>query len=266
MKKDVEPEAASPLPTRRVVLLGASNLARGLSTVVEAACCAWGRPVDIVAALGHGRSYGAESRVLGRTLPGILQCGLWDALDQRPAGPTAALVTDIGNDLVFGVGVPQVAAWVDDVLHRLRPRCERLVVTELPLASLERLGPKRFLLLRTLLFPRSRQTLEELLAKARSLNARVVQLARKHDAALLAPRDGWYGFDPIHVRRRERAGAWSEIFGAWCERPFDPAHPARGSAWRLRRQRPLYRRWFGIEQRRRQPTCILPDGSPLSLY
>lgn len=68
--------SAGELPTRRVVLLGASNIARSLSIVFDSARNAWGSPLDIVAATGHGRSYGMSSRVLGRTLPGILQSGL----------------------------------------------------------------------------------------------------------------------------------------------------------------------------------------------
>ncbi|MEX0819484.1 MAG: hypothetical protein WD070_07815, partial [Pirellulaceae bacterium] len=89
-------------PNRRVVLLGASNIARSPAIVFDSARSAWGSPLDIVAATGHGRSYGMTSCVLGRTLPGILQCGLWEALATRPLVPTAALLTDIGNDILYG--------------------------------------------------------------------------------------------------------------------------------------------------------------------
>ena len=72
----------------------------------------WGQPLDILAALGHGRGYGLESRVLGRRLPPILECGLWEALDRRPPCETAALLTDIGNDLVLGAEPEQLIEWV----------------------------------------------------------------------------------------------------------------------------------------------------------
>ena len=68
----------------RVVALGASNLTRGFRTVVAAAREAWGPDVEVLAALGHGRSYGGESRFLGRVRPGILQSGLWSELARRP--------------------------------------------------------------------------------------------------------------------------------------------------------------------------------------
>jgi len=90
-------ESKAEVPARRVVLLGASNLTRGISTAVETARLQWGRPLDVMAALGHGRSYGLASRLLCRTLPSIVECGLWPALAARPPAPTAALVTDVGN-------------------------------------------------------------------------------------------------------------------------------------------------------------------------
>jgi hypothetical protein len=42
----------------RVVALGASNLTRGFQTIVSTARLVWGPDVEVLAALGHGRSYG----------------------------------------------------------------------------------------------------------------------------------------------------------------------------------------------------------------
>ena len=54
----------------RIIALGASNLTRGFHAIVSAARSAWGSEIQVIAALGHGRSYGASSRVAVRTLPG----------------------------------------------------------------------------------------------------------------------------------------------------------------------------------------------------
>lgn len=69
----------------RVVALGASNLTRGFQTVVATARTAWGTDVDVLAALGHGRSYGADSAFLVRRLPGILDSGLWRRPETAPS-------------------------------------------------------------------------------------------------------------------------------------------------------------------------------------
>ena len=124
-----------PAEIGRVVALGASNLTRGLQTVVASARGAWGPEVEIVAALGHGRSYGADSHFVVRTLPGILQSGLWRKLETAAPVPTRALVTDVGNDILYGYPVEQVLEWVDEALGRLRLHTDDIVVTDLPLGE-----------------------------------------------------------------------------------------------------------------------------------
>src|SRR5262245_22793414 len=81
----------APAAVARVVALGASNLTLGFQNVVATARTAWGPGVEVVAALGHGRSYGANSTVVIRTLPGILQSGLWRKLESLPAATTRGL-------------------------------------------------------------------------------------------------------------------------------------------------------------------------------
>jgi hypothetical protein len=252
---------------RRVILLGASNVMRGISTIVETAELVWGQPADVLAASGHGRSYGRTSCVFGRSLPGLLQCGLWDELSQRPALPTAALVTDIGNDILYGAEADQIAAWVAECLTRLRSVCEQIVMTELPLARVALIRPWQYRGMRALLFPGSRVTFAEAMARAQELNAQVVELARQHGAVLRVPRLDWYGWDPIHIRRACWSHAWYEILSAWNDRAT--SQRARGSWrrwWQLRGQRPLVRRLFGVEQRRVQPACVLRSGSAISLF
>src|SRR5262249_38307569 len=109
----VDTTRENAVPQRRVILLGASNLTRGISTVVETEPCIWGRPLDILAAFGHGRSYGSRRWLLGRELPGIVECGLWQALEKSPPAPTAALITDIGNDVLYEEPVDTIVSWVE---------------------------------------------------------------------------------------------------------------------------------------------------------
>jgi hypothetical protein len=158
-----------PAARARVVLVGASNLTRYLPTVLAHARAAFGGPLEVLTANGLGRSYGTPSSVLGRVLPGIVPCGLWNALDaaaERAPLPTAALVTDIGNDLVYGRTPDEVAGWVETVLARLAAHAARTVVTALPIASIETLGPRRFALVRAVLFPSHRIDLDTVRARA----------------------------------------------------------------------------------------------------
>ena len=254
-------------PRRRVVLLGASNLTRGISTVVETSQRLWGTPLDVMAAAGHGRSYGMTSRVLGRSLPAIVACDLWEDLARRAPLPTAALITDIGNDILYGAEASQIAAWVEQCLVTLKSACEKTVITGLPLPSIASLSPKRFLLFRTLLFPRSQLTLDVGLSRAEELNSRLAELAAKYQCVFFVPSIHWYGWDPIHIRLKHWPRAWNEILSSWCER--DDTTLAHGSFLRwlkLRTRRPSFQKMFGIEQRRAQPSCALRDGTTISLY
>ncbi len=256
-----------PSPSRRVVFLGASNVVRAISTIVETAELIWEPPLDVLAACGHGRSYGRTSCVLGRSLPGILQCGLWEDLQRRPALPTAALVTDIGNDILYGASAGQIAEWVEECLVRLRGVCDRIVVTELPLARIESVTSWQYRAIRWLLFPKSRVTFADAMQRSREVNVRVIELAAHYRAVLRTPQLDWYGLDPIHLQRAAWSSAWCGILSGAGERGTMP--PARGSWrrwWRLRRQRPQCRQLFGITQRRAQPACTLRSGSAISLY
>src|SRR5436190_21759166 len=143
-------------PTRRVILLGASNLTRSFPTVVATVRQTWSEPVEIMAAMGHGRSYGQDSSVLGKKISGIFPCALWQDLQNRQSLPTAALVTDIGNDMLYGVSTNQMLDWVERCLDRLAEAGATTIVTQLPAESIERLGERRFQFFRRLFFPRSK--------------------------------------------------------------------------------------------------------------
>jgi hypothetical protein len=254
--------------TRRVVLLGASNLTKGIGTVLETAYRAWGRPLSVVTALGHGRSYGATSSILGRQLPGILECGLWQVLADSAPIPTAGLITDIGNDLLYEQPIERIAGWVEECLSRLAALEARTVVTLLPVDNLLTLSRARFQLMRTIFFPHSRISLDQVAERALALNERVRRLARDFGCGLVAQRSSWYGFDPIHIRARHRPTAWREILAHWSE--TNQLHqPARGTLARtlyLQSRAPETRRLLGFEQRRSQPAGRLNDGTTIAVY
>src|SRR5262249_48210012 len=120
---------------RRVIALGASNLTRGLPALVSTARELGGARGRGVAAPGPGRSYGARSRVLARSLPGILHSGLWTRLESLPAVPARGLITDVGNDILYGSPPEEVLAWVEECVSRLRRYTTDIVLTGLPLDS-----------------------------------------------------------------------------------------------------------------------------------
>ena len=204
----------------RVVVLGASNVSRGLARLAAITHGRVGSPLDLFVTAGHGRSYGATSRVAARRLPSILSSGLWRALERHSALPGGssqplALVTDIGNDLLYGFSAEQVAAWVREAVRRLADQGGRIAITRLPLASLATVGPVRFRLLRTCFVPGCRLSLEALAAAAADLDARIAAVAADHAATLIEQSGNWYGLDAIHLRRRQLDALWQATGDAW---------------------------------------------------
>ncbi|MEX2186681.1 MAG: hypothetical protein WD875_07805 [Pirellulales bacterium] len=253
----------------RVVVLGASNVTRGISTIVETAERSLGGPIDLFAAFGHGRSLGLYTRVLGRGLCSLLDAGLWRELADAPRPDASfALLTDVGNDLMYEVDPEIICRWVEKILSRCQSVARRVIVTELPLASIERLGPRRYAIVRRIIFPRCRLTLEEAKHRAAAINEGVHRAAAKYGATVVPHDAAWYGLDPIHVRRANFARAWATVLKPWNE--GDTEVPlARGSLRRwiyLGVILPEKRAFFGIERHKRQPAGRLRDGSVLWLY
>jgi hypothetical protein len=251
----------------RVVLLGASNLTLYLPRVLAIARAAHAGPLDVLGAAGLGRSFGAWSRMLRRELPGVLECGLWAALERAgdaPPLPLEALVIDVGNDLAYGVPAERVAGWIATCLDRLAAHGARTILTLLPLSSLERLGRARFAAARTILFPGHEVCLEEVRAAARELQERLSALAAERGVRTVEPPASWYALDPIHLPPWRAREAWGTILGAWGA----PGAPRLDAAdrRRVRRARPALARVGGAERVRPQPAARLADGTTLSMY
>lgn len=246
----------------RLVALGASNLTRGLHALVSLSQQAWGRDAHVLAALGHGRSYGVTSRFLVRSLPGILDCGLWRALERQGAAePTRALVTDVGNDILYGHPPERVLAWVETCIDRLHAVTGDIAITDLPVAGIRRLKPARFLFFRTLFVPSCRLSLATVLERSEQVSDGLVDMARRRSLRLVRLRPEWYGFDPIHIRPALWWSAWSEIL-ACTSHPEEPPRRSRLQALRLYLAAPERMNLLGVERRRPQPA----PGSTLELY
>ena len=252
----------------RAVILGASNVTLSGSLLLDLARAAAGGGVAFHVAAGLGRSYGEPSAILGRTLPGILQCRLWDALPESGPGGTVALITDIGNDILYGHPVERIAGWVEACIDRLLAKNARIVVTSLPLESLRGMSPVRYHVARQIFFPTRYLGFRETRTRAERLDERIRDLARSKRVPLVVPDRAWYGLDPIHVRKSRRKDAWGSILSAWNAGGEGrlPGGRIDGRVPSLRLAVPAERWILGIRQRRDQPWRRLADGSTVSIY
>lgn len=261
----------------RVILLGASNLSLGISSVVRSILQTVPAPVEFFIADGFGRSYGQTSRVMSRTLPGILDCDLWDDVaESHWAGPlpTFALITDIGNDIAYGVAPAQIFEWIKECVHRLTGWNSKIVMTGLPIGSLNRLSPTHFAIVRRILFPSLRMTVEAVQSRAEVIDHSLRKLANDVGFPVVDAAPSWYGLDPIHLGRRYWFEYWSRVLANWINSDEEGTSASTINKLRadpflwcyLWTRWPNYRRFLGSPHRRTQPSGRLRDGSAISVY
>jgi hypothetical protein len=248
-----------------IVLLGASNLTYGFPLIVESLHATFGE-VDLLAAHGHGRSYGNWSRVLGRGLPGIRACGLWEQLSAASAQrPPLGLITDVGNDLLYGREPATLLDWIDECARRLRDAGAAVTISGVPLESVKRMSAPRYHATRMCFFPGSGVGWPAMRRMVDELDAGLREIVARYEGAFVEPLREWYGVDPIHVSRRHRASAWQRILSAWPDATVTMRRPTLVRASSLWRLRPHQRRMFGREQQAPQPALQQP-GLAVRLY
>jgi hypothetical protein len=252
----------------RAVLLGASNVNFSLRYWVARLRGAAGGPVEALAACGNGRSYGTWSRFLfTRRLPGIVECGIWEALAARPPLPTVALVADIGNDILYEHPVETIAAWADTCLDRLAATGARSALALSSLPVIESVGRLRYFALRTFFYPGRTLPFAPAKERARQVDHRLRELAAARSVPLVDPDPLWYASDPIHLRPHAWPAACDATLVAWglpCNPPDPPGRPVH------RRGLPgmpfAEERLLGRRIRTNQPALAYADGTTLSFY
>ena len=249
------------------VVLGASNVARHLPMVVQRARRLERGPHAILVAAGRGRSFGVTASFLGRALPAIEASGLWARFEQEAAGggPVRALISDVGNDILYGATPDEIAAWVERALLRLRERGARTIVAGLPRARLERLSRATFDFWKRVFFPGRRLDFDTAQAAIEAVDLRLRELARAFGAAHVEPAGEWYGLDPIHVRARSARAAWDALLADWGPAVWSPP-AAPLAALRLLAARAERGAFLGRPWLRRGPVASFAEGTRVHCF
>ncbi len=257
----------SATSSRRIVLIGASNLTRFFSSVIDTARQCVGPPTEIFAALGRGRSFGGWHGYLGRRLPAITRCGLWGALEASPSAPTTAVVTDIGNDILYGYPVAQVAAWVDECLARLQDLGAETAITRLPVENLRSLSEARYEFFRRWMIPSCQLPLATVRERAFELDARVAELGEQRRAAVVPQQAAWYWLDPMHIHRSQSTRVWQTIWTSLgMPKPQQFSAISLSERVRLLQLEAAESSYRGRSRSARQPIARLRDGATIAIY
>ena len=252
----------------QVVVLGASNVSLGFPYLLRLIQSALPQLEEMYACHGHGRSYGNWSKVVVRELPGIVDSQLWNVLEEAAMPQRRmALITDIGNDLVYGVRTDQIVEWVETCLKRLSSSSTQVTMTQLPLDSLSDVGSFRFRVFRAICFPTRTVNWDQMAKDIQTLSTEIRRLAAEYNANLFVPPAEWYGLDPIHIQSQYRFGGWREILELWegFEVGPDPDPPGILGWTRHIHKRPLEWKFAGNSRSTPQP-CITRGNLKVHLY
>jgi len=255
-------------PQQRVVLLGASNLSIMFPTIVESLRAMFAHPIELHVAKGFGRSYGLHSKFFWEKFPGILTSGLWPALNHARPLPTVAIVADVGNDLAYEAPVEKIVEWVERALDRLATHDARVVLNNVPIESLRRVGWARYHTFREVLFPSCQLSRDEMLRRAEELSERLATVAAMRKTPVFSGESAWYGLDPIHPKLNSAGEIWRRMLGAisGAGETAALARPRSATMLRYRRLRPLECAHFGLTRRAEQPALRSSDGTTISIY
>ena len=269
MSNNLQPQKPPSEPVNRLVLLGASNLTLSFRMVIELMQERCGRPSDVLAAVGHGRSYGEDSQVLIRGLPSINDSELWSHLDSADSLPTYAFLTDIGNDIPYGYKPEQILRWVGRCIEQLQKHSARIVMTNIPLASIEPLSEKHYKIIRAIFFPFSRLSRHEVIERAREVHCGLLEMADSYNFELYEQDPSWYGPDVIHVLLWKRKAFYRQIFERLPVPDMSAVPEARRAMhaqnW-AKRPRFAYKKVLGKPHCHPQPSGRLTDGTDVYMY
>lgn len=260
----------------RMIVLGASNVRRARVPLAKIFLQCFPAPVDLVFACGHGRSFVKTSRVLGWQLPGLIDAAWYERLRQYPAQRTFAMITDVGNDLFYRRTPEEILSSVERCIYRLGT-IDHGVLIGPPMDRLRQLRPSEFAKLRSMFFPRSSLQLSEAMQGAERIAEGLEAIAANLGFSHVKPDLQWYGWDPIHVRWRQRFSFWANIVADYLPmlgwdrntRRNEGRETVRWNASDLLSMclaRSYNQRWLLFDRSAPQPWRVRPDGTSVSFF
>ena len=210
------------------IFLGASNLSRsfyGLKRCITR--CLFPRPVSFIHALGPGRGYISQGGILNITYPPILQCDILKAAyKQRKINhKVVALITDIGNDIMYGVSVEEIIGGLQSLFDTLTELEASIFVTSIPVDLKKDIGGFYFRILRRVFFPNSPVEHYQASKAIEVINNFITQSLNKNIIAINEMKQ-FCGIDKIHYSLFKSRSAWSHIASNLTD-PLDANAPPK---------------------------------------
>ena len=195
------------------IFLGASNLARsfhGLKYCIER--CILPRPAIFMHAMGPGRGYLSRGGILNTVYSPILNCGILEAARNKKIKDqlVVALITDIGNDIMYGVSSEKI---IDGLQYLINTLCEfktNIFITSIPVDLENDISELHFHIIRQIYFPKSPVKYSQASNNIKAINKFILQSSNKKITTIDDMKQ-FCGIDKIHYSILKSQSAWCHI-------------------------------------------------------
>ena len=208
-------EEPFPDPLIVFLLMGASNLARGYSMLTHHLSeCLEKNKTEFLNALGPGRGFCARGGIFNITYSPIQDCRIIESGEKKSkeALHTVVLITDIGNDLMYGVSADTLIASLDIMIDEILKWDAEIFLTPIHVNLRKDVSPTIFLVLRSLLYPSSKVNYEEMDLSIFKVNDYLEEKVRKNETIhLITGLEAFAGLDRIHYSLFKTHEAWAAV-------------------------------------------------------
>jgi hypothetical protein len=218
------------------IFLGASNLARGYTALVKAAQnFMHPQPCEFLGAIGPGRGYCAPGGFLKVRYPPIATCGILKAAKIKAAHSSrvVALITDIGNDIVYGIPPSLIIRTLSEMIQDLSAMGAEISITSISVDLEKDVGECGYRVLRKIYFPFSDTPFAEAAQATKEINHFIEGLSSQ-GIHVIRELDRYQGLDRIHFSLLHSSRLWSLIASEMFHSPNDKTR--RLVSWRLMRK------------------------------
>ncbi len=200
-------------PAYFFVLLGASNLARGYSALTEYVSQSMDSgSVQFATALGPGRGYCARGGLLNFSYLPIGECRIMKSVSVPEGGRVAVLITDIGNDIMYGVSDAALIECLDVLIEKAGRWNAEIFVTSIHVDVSRDLGKFSFKILKALFYPKSVVTFDQADSAVKRVNEYLQNKSEQNERLhLLGGLGAFGGWDKIHYSLLKSHLAWSHV-------------------------------------------------------
>jgi hypothetical protein len=196
-----------------LILLGASNLSRGCYVFAKhMQTCLRPRSVEVLIACGPGRGYCVPGGLLNINYPPICSSDIFEVAQKKSESGyrVIALVTDIGNDIMYSVSAEKLTETIQQIFVTFRSMNAEVFYNTLPVAFEKTVHPAWFYILRSVLLPFSRVSYAEARAGIIAVN-QFLKESPSENCHLISDMDRYLGFDEIHYGWLRAHHAWSYV-------------------------------------------------------